>query len=287
MRLIRITVSLVFLLTSVLVIWAPATALAQDEENPIKLTAENSKLEGISGDSFEFEVNVQYNGEEAGFFDLTVTGPSDWLTYCTPSYPKDKRIKDIRLEPGLGGTETVLIQASTPFWLNIEPGSYDITLEVSSGEIKSSITLQAIITAKYGMSIWPAGEPRLYSTKATAGKDNFYTIEVENTGTDAIHDIKLSADKPNGWNIEFTPKEIESLEVGQTQTVDVNIKPADKAIAGAYEIELRCLGKEAEARSLNIRVNVETPSVWGWTGVAIILVVVIGLAFLIILFSRR
>ena len=286
MRLKRIIASLVLLLTIALVISQPATALAQDEENPLKLTTENSKLEGISGDSFEFEVKVRNNGDVDEFFDLTVTGPQQWNTYCTPSYPKEKRIKDIRLEPG-APVETILIHAQTPFWLNVEPGSYDITLEVSSGEIKNSITLQAIITAKYGMSIWPAGEPRLYSTTAAAGEDNFYTIDVENTGTDAIHDIRLASDKPDGWSIEFTPEEIESLEVGQTQTVDVNIRPADKAIAGAYEIEIRCFGKEADARSLTVRVNVETPSVWGWTGVAIILVVVAGLFFIIMRFSRR
>jgi len=278
--------SSVLLLTIALVISQPATVLAQDEENPIKLTPVNTKLEGESGDSFEFEVKVDYFGDTAEFYDLTVTGPQQWAFYCSPSYPKDKKIKDVRLEPG-GGRETVLIHAGTPFWLNVEPGSYDITLEVGSGEIRNSVTLQAIITAEYKMSIWPAGEPRLYSTKATVNKDNFYTIVIENTGTDTINNIRLSADKPDGWNVEFSTEEIDALEAGQNQNVDVNIKPGDKAIAGAYEIEIRCFGKEADARSLTVRVNVETPSIWGWTGVAIILVVVVGLAFIIMRFSRR
>ena len=286
MRLIRIMLSSVLLLASLLIVSLPTTALAQDEENPIKLTPVNTKLEGESGDSFEFEVKVDYFGDTAEFYDLTVTGPQQWGFYCTPSYPKDKKIKDIRLDPD-GGRETVLIHVSTPFWINVEPGFYDITLEVSSKDISESVTLQAIITADYGMTIWPAGEPRLYSTKATVNKDNFYTIVVENTGTDTVNNIRLSADKPDGWNIEFSPEEIDALEAGQTQNVDINIKPGDKAIAGAYEIELRCRGKEADARSLNIRVNVETPSIWGWTGVVIILVVVVGLSFIIMRFSRR
>lgn len=286
MRLIRITASLFLLFTIMLVALLPTTALAQDEESLIKLTPVNTKLEGESGDSFEFEVKVDYFGDTAEFYDLTVTGPQQWGFYCTPSYPKDKKIKDIRLDPD-GGRETVLIHVSTPFWINVEPGFYDITLEVSSKDISESVTLQAIITADYGMTIWPAGEPRLYSTQATVNKDNFYTIVVENTGTDTVNNIRLSADKPDGWNIEFSPEEIDALEAGQTQNVDINIKPGDKAIAGAYEIELRCRGKEADARSLNIRVNVETPSIWGWTGVVIILVVVVGLSFIIMRFSRR
>jgi uncharacterized membrane protein len=286
MRLKRIIVSLVLLLTIALVISQPATALAQDEESPIKLTPVNTKLEGESGDSFEFEVKIDYTGDTAEFYDLTVTGPQQWAFYLSPSYPKEKKIMDVRLDPD-GGRQTVLVHVSSPFWLTVEPGSYDITLEVSSGEIRNSVTLQAIITAEYKMSIWPAGEPRLYSTKATVNKDNFYTIVIENTGTDTINNIRLSADKPDGWNVEFSIEEIDALEAGQTQNVDVNIKPGDKAIAGAYEIELRCFGKEADARSLTVRVNVETPSIWGWTGVVIILVVVAGLSFMIMRFSRR
>lgn len=286
MRLKRIIVSLVLLLTIGMLIAQPVIALAQEEENPIQLTPVNTKLEGESGDSFEFEIKIDFTGDTAEFYDLTVTGPQQWAFSISPSYPKDKRIKDIRLDPD-GGRQTVLIHASSPFWLTVEPGSYAITLEISSGEISNSVTLQAIITAEYKVSIWPAGEPRLYSTKATANKDNFYAIVIENTGTDTINNIRLSADKPDGWNVEFSIEELDSLEAGQTQTVDVNIRPGEKAIAGAYEIELRLRGKEADARSLAIRVNVETPSIWGWTGVVIILAVVAGLSFIILRFSRR
>jgi uncharacterized membrane protein len=71
------------------------------------------------------------------------------------------------------------------------------------------------------------------------------------------------------------------------QSVDVSIKPPPKTIAGDYMITLKTSGQQVTAQDVQIRVTVETPTIWGWVGVAIILVVVIGLIFVFMRFSRR
>lgn len=291
MKVLRIMLGACLLLASLLLIFPSGGVLAQEttpaEQPPdtVKLTATYTKLEGTAGSSFEFEVKITYNGQKDRIFDLAATGPKDWQIYITPSYPKDKQIKDVMIEGQKGYAETILVNASTPLYLKPDPGEYKISLTATSQELTGSIDLTAVITAKYDLTLKPSNQ--LYNTKVTAGKDNFFSVDLNNDGTAPISDITFSSDKPEGWTIEFTPKDVSTLAADQTQTIDVNIKPTAKAIAGDYSVSFRAASAKATAQNLEIRVTVETPTIWGWTGVGIIVVVIAGLAFIIMRFSRR
>jgi uncharacterized membrane protein len=278
---------LCLLLVSLLVIFTPAAILAQEETPPpekIDLTTPYTKLEGTSGASFEFTVTLKYEGSEARVFNLSATGPKDWVTYITPSYPKDKMILDIRLEPGATYGQDISVYTAPPSGLMPEPGEYPITVEATSGEIKGSIQLTAIVTARYQLSL-TTPDGRL-NTTATAGKDKHFSVVVANTGSAAIDNVTFSSDQPTGWTVEFTPEKIDSLAAGESKTIDANIKPAARTIAGDYQIVLTANGKQT-TDSITIRVTVETSTVWGWVGVGIIVLVIAGLAFIFTRFSRR
>jgi uncharacterized membrane protein len=290
---LRILIGLSLLLVSLLVISPAAAVLAQDgEEAPpeiLTMIATYTKIEAIAGAGFEFEASMEYSGgEEARTFDLSATGPQDWTVYVTPTYPTDKQILDIRLEPTLpyqtAQITKILIHVSPPYWLLPEPGEYPITVEATSGEVTGSIQFTAVVTSTYIMSLAPSEER--YNTAATAGRDNYFSIEVINSGSAPIDDIVLSSSKPTGWTIEFSPSEIGSITALDSQTVEVNIKPPAKTIAGDYQISLTAKGKQI-SDDMDVRVSVETPTIWGWVGVAIIVVVVAGLVYVFMRFSRR
>jgi len=291
---LRILIGLSLLLVSLLVISPAAAVLAQEGEAPpetITLTTTYGKLSGISGSSFEFEVGLVYAGgaeAEARVFDLTATGPQDWTTTITPSYPKEKQILDIRLEPisplsTSTGTK-ILVNATPAYWLLPEPGEYQITVEATSGELTGTIELTAVVTSTYIMVLAPTEEQ--YNTKVTAGRDNFFSVEVQNKGTAAIDDIDFSTSKPSGWTVEFSPSDIDSIAAFDSQTVEVNIKPPAKTIAGDYLVSLTAKGQQI-SDDIDIRVTVETPTIWGWVGVAIIVLVIAGLVYIFMRFSRR
>jgi uncharacterized membrane protein len=276
-------VCLCLLLVSSFALFLPGSVFAQEEEK-IELEPTYGKLEATApGASFEFEVALKFQGSEPREFDLSASGPKDWSVYVKPSYG-EQRIGSIRLEPGKAYGDKVKIAASPPFFITPEPGEYKVTLEASSGDISGSVDLTAVITATYSLKVAPTTER--YNTKATAGKDNVFSIEIQNTGSASLENIKLSSRKPNGWTIDFTPKEIGDLSPGSSQTIDVNIKPAPKAIAGDYQITLTSDAKQTK-ESIDIRVTVETPTIWGWVGVGIILVVIAGVTAVFIRFSRR
>lgn len=293
-------ISLCLLLLGLLVAVQPV--LAADEPTPtptptitlptipvLGLSAKYATLEATSGGSYEFEIELHYYDpalSPAVNFTLTATGPKDWDVYITPSYPKDKKIKDVRLDPGMLAGETVLVTAAPPYWLQPEPGIYPIKLVVSSPALSSSIDLKAIVTAKYDFTMAPP-QGGLYSTTATSGKDNSYAMVLTNYGSAAVEDISFSADKPDGWTVTFAQDKVASLKANETQNVDVIIKPASNAIAGDYMLTLHATGKQATASIMDVRVTVQTPAIWEWLGVAIIVLVVVGLTFVIMRFSRR
>ncbi len=293
MKMTRVFFSLCLLLVSLLAIY-PTTALAQDRE-PLKegeerihLEATYPKLETISGQSFEFQVELSYltylGQGEATLFELGATVPEGWSVYMTPRFEKEKRISAIRLEPLTTTPETVLVTVTSPIWPLSEPGEYKITLEAIAGETKDTVELTAEITARYAMFVVPTAG--LYNTTAKAGEDNFFAIEVQNLGTAPIDNVNFSSDKPSGWTVEFTPKKIDSLPAIERQTVDINIKPPAKTVAGDYQIQVTAAGNQ-EREQIQIRVTVETPTIWGWVGVGIIALVIAGLAYIFMRFSRR
>ena len=66
----------------------------------------------------------------------------------------------------------------------------------------------------------------------------------------------------------------------------MDIKPPPKTVAGDYMITLHVSGKQATADKMDVRVTVETPSIWGWVGVIIIVIVVVGLIVVFMRFGR-
>ena len=268
-----------------------ATGSVSINVNPepfVAIKATYPAVEGIAGANFSFEVEFNYNAElggEARSFELVLTAPQGWSAYITPQYQKENRIREITLQPGFAAGTKLLVTVTSPVWTLPEPGDYEITLEAISGEIQGATELTAVITARYTMTLAPSDE--LYNATARAGKDNFFSIDVANLGTAPIEDIKFSTVKPQGWTIEFTPDKIESLPAIDYQTVDINIKPPPETISGDYEITIQVSGEQIPREELKIRVTVETPTIWGWVGVGIIVLVVAGLAYIFMRFSRR
>jgi len=254
-------------------------------EPTIEIAPTYPKLEAVYGAGFEFELDLKYTGIEPREFNLRLTAPEGWTVYTTPQFDTAKRISAIRLEPGYTAGNKIKLLATAPFWPLPEPGDYKITLEAISDEIKGSTELTATITAIYNMALVPTTER--YNTTVKAGKDNIFSIEVQNQGTAAIDNITFSSLKPTGWTIEFTPEKIDSLSAIDSKTIDVNIKPPTETIAGDYQITIRTSSEQVSREEVDIRVTVETPTIWGWVGVGIIVLVIAGLAYIFMRFSRR
>lgn len=260
------------------------------EEPPVEETLElESKfpiLSDKSGEIFEFAVELKYLGSERKRLDLTFTTPTDWTAIVVSGYP-EKQIPAIEMGPAdrFPVTENLKVKFGPSSREFPEPGDYIAVLEASSGNLKASIELTAVVTARYELVVLPS-IGRL-NTEVTAGEDNHLSIVLINSGSAAIENITLSSSKPEGWDITFNPEKVDSLEAGLTQEVDVVINPPRKTIAGDYEIRLRTQSKDFSPDPLTIRVTVLTPTIWGWVGVLIVLAVIAGVGIIFWRLGRR
>jgi uncharacterized membrane protein len=278
---------------------APVTALAQESStsNQLQLSVVYPKVSGLATSTFTFEVELRNLSEEARYFDLVITGPTQWSIDITPASDTSKKISAIRLEPikvVAGQTsygQSIAITATPPAKpVIVEPREYTIKLDVSSGDIKASTELVAVITATYSLKVVPVDG--LYNTKANAGKNNWYPVNIQNTGTDAINNIDFLSDKTEGWRVGVSLFGIETLNPQESREVGLTIIPAAKSIPGDYYISFWVIGQQAAAGeqvagSIDIRVTVEAATVWGWLGLIIIVLIVAGLGYLYVAFRRR
>jgi uncharacterized membrane protein len=296
-RFISLLTCLVILLSALCL---PVAVLGQDEEpeptpvaepepvpeDSITLSTEFPELEAIATGSFQFNVNMNYKGGIDRIFDLKTSAPSGWDVYIQPQYETGKRISSISIDSSYSGmSKSITAVISTPTYPPPDPGEYKILLQAVSGNVTGSIELVAKITAKYSLSSVPVNQ--MYNTSALSGKDNIFSIQVSNLGSAPIENITFDSTHPDGWEIKFTPDKLDNLKTSDPKVIDVNIKPAPKTVAGDYMISLHVSGNQASADKMDIRVTVKTPTIWGWVGVILIVIVVAALFAVFMRFGRR
>ncbi len=274
---------------------SPAVASAElqadgQSNEKIELTCQYPVLSSYAGLSYVFDVSISYTGTGSKVFDLKATVPEGFGASITPGYGGEgKEIAAIRLEANKGYPDSVKLSLSPYAWKVPAPGSYPVTLEVSSGDLKTNIQLTAIVTANFDLKL-STPDGRL-NTEATAGQDNNFTIVLTNTGTGNLEKIEvmsLAKDRPSGWTVTTKPDKIDSLKSGESKEIQVTVRPNEKTIAGDYNLMLQAQPESRIAfASLQIRTTVLTPTIWGWVGVGIVVLVIIALAVIFIRFGRR
>jgi uncharacterized membrane protein len=239
---------------------------------------------------FTYSIDLQYTGgKEPRVFDLQVKVPDGFNYSIVPGYGETGEIAAIRLDPTKTYPDSIKVTVRPYTFLTPEPGDYSVTVEAISGSLKNSIDLKAIITARYGLQL--DSSTGLLNTNATAGKDNYFTMSITNTGSADLEKINFSSSisgKPSGWSITFNPEKIDSLAAGSTREIQVNIKPVEKTIAGDYMVTISAKPESEYAFAhLDLRVTVLTPTIWGWLGVGIVVLVIAGLVVMFMRLGRR
>ena len=270
---------------------SPSSGQQSPEPEGITLTCQYPVLSSPTGSAyFTYSIELQYKGgKEPRVFDLQVNVPSDFSYSITSSYGEGTEIAAIRLDPAKTYPDTIKVTVRPAMWVVPEPGEYPITVEAASGEIKGSIELKAIIAAKYEIEL-TSSTGRL-NTSATAGKDNYFTILVTNTGSADLQKVNFGSKisgTPPGWSITFDPQGIDVLPVGAKREIQINIKPAQKTIAGDYMVAISASPESGYAFSnIDVRVTVLIPTIWGWVGIGIVVLVIAGLAVMFMRLGRR
>ncbi len=252
------------------------------------------EIQAELGSTYEFNFTITYDMGDEPFgleedvsekkFDIIITYPDTWFAASTPQYQKETEITAVKLK---SGTAENLRVVAIPL-IQLEPGEYPISVTLKSSveddPLEGTTEFTAIITSTYGMDL-KTKTGRL-STEVTSGQDNHYKLIITNDGSANIEDIKITSDEPDGWKIIFDTEEIEVLEAGEEIEIDANIKPAEKTLAGDYMVKFKINSENAED-DVELRITVETPTIWGIIGIALIVIVIVGIAIIFTRLGRR
>jgi len=256
----------------------------------LELTCQYPVLSSNVGMTYSYSINISYTGGSGSkVFDLKAIVPEGFAYAVTPGYGEGQEIAAIRLDGSRGYPETVKLMVRPYAWKVPVPGEYPVVFEASSGDLRASIDLKAIVTASFELKM-TTPDGRL-NTEATAGQESSFTVVVANSGTADLEKVEVSCpsgNRPNGWTVTCKPEKIDLLKAQKTEEVQVSVKPAEKTIAGDYIITVQAQPESKNAfASLQIRTTVLTPTIWGWVGVGVVILVIVALAIIFIRFGRR
>jgi len=241
------------------------------------LTTNQANMQGNSTSTFTYTANLKNGTAEKQPYALIANAPRGWVVTFKANY---QPVTSVEVEPNSTQSVTIEIKPSA----SVEAGSYKIPVRATSGSTSANLDLEAVITGTYSLELnTPTG---LLSADITAGDEKRLELVVKNTGTSLLQEVKMEASAPLNWSVTFDPKSVANLQPGKTETVYSVIKADKKAIPGDYVTNIEAKTPEATSK-ISLRVSVETPMLWGWIGVMVILFAIGMVWYLFRKYGRR
>lgn len=243
-----------------------------------KVTSQYPVLKGGPGNKFEFKADLSNGTGQDQAYNLLATAPQGWDVSFQPAY-ESTQISSLRIKAGESSGLNIQVQSPKL----AAAGDYPIDLQISAGTEKISGNLKVTLTGNYDMSM--GTDTGRLNMDVTAGGESSMSIIIANIGSADLKGINLVSSKPSGWTVNFDPKSVD-LAAGATKQINVFVKPDEKSIAGDYLVTLSASTPQVN-KSVDVRVTVETSTLWGWVGIVIVLIVLGGLYGVFNTFSRR
>lgn len=253
--------------------------VARGAASRARLTTQYPAVQGYSGTTYTFRVDLANEGDSKQMFNLAAQAPKGWEVQFKPAFDS-KRLATFPVDPG--SSQAIDVEIRVPE--EAEAGTYKIPVKAAAGNITAALELQLDLLGRYELNVTtPTGR---LSAEATAGRSNPLTITVENKGSAPVDNIALSATAPPNWSVTFKPEKIDALAPGESRQVEATIKPDSRAIAGDYLVSISARSRDA-AKSAEFRVGVRTSTLWGVTGAGIVMLVVAGVGWVFRTYGRR
>jgi uncharacterized membrane protein len=242
-----------------------------------EFTSEQYNLSGNTKSSFLFNSTLRNRTGEKQMYALMANAPRGWnVTFKLNFQP----ISSINIDAN--GFQAILIDIKPPE--QIEAGTYKIPVNAATGVTSASMELEVVITGSYSMELTtPTG---LLSATITAGDEKRLELLINNTGSSELTGISLSFSVPANWEVIFDPKQVDKVQPGKAAQVFATIKADKKAIPGDYVTNFEAKTRETSSK-ISFRISVETPMLWGWIGILIIVVALGSVYYLFRKYGRR
>ena len=227
-----------------------------------------------------YQVKIKNSGKADDTYGLDIEGlPEDW--YCRYKETKEGKEDISELFVGSGEEKTLYLEFVPPY--DVAIGEYNFTslVQSSTGQYELDLTLK--VRGSYKM--------RLYSRRLSYEVKRGEKASIEMTASNAgkggtITNIKPEISAPEGWTATIYPKEVTSLNPGDSETFTMKITPPGDITPSDYKVTVKVKSDQLEEEE-DFRINVEESSNVALYGTVIIVIVILALAFMFRKYGRR
>ena len=167
----------------------------------------------------------------------------------------------------------------------VETGAYPIVVYTVSddGLVSKQINLKVNVVGSYEIRL----ELSTLYTTLTIGDSVEFTAKVTNQANSPITTLYLDTAVPSGWEIITTPSQVSTLAPRESVTFTLITDTPTDTVAGDYLITVQALSDQAESDEADLRVTAKASTSWGFIGIGVAVIVVIGLVIAFMRFKRR
>jgi uncharacterized membrane protein len=249
-----------------------------DTGGAITLTSDFPQLSGDPTSTFSYSLTLANTGTQKQTYTLQGQGPDGWTVSVHPSSNEQALTDTV----DGGATDTLSVTAQPPS--TVTAGSYPIQVSVASGSQSATTNLEADVTGAPAVTLSTPNQ--VLNAQVTAGSTGTVALVVTNSGSTVLQNVAVTASAPTGWTTTFAPTTIDTIQPGSAATVDATLKPSSDALAGDYDVTFTVTAGTATA-NVDIRTTVQTSPLWGFIGLALIVIVIVGLGWVFRRFGRR
>jgi uncharacterized membrane protein len=245
----------------------------------VTLSTNFPSLTGPTSTNFKFQVTLQNNTNQQITFALETDSPAGWTVTANPT--TEAQAANVAVDAGSSTQISVSAQAAS----DAAAGAYTVTLRAVGGPQPVEQALTVNLTGTYSMTL--ATSDQRLNVNVTAGQASTMNFVVTNSGTTDLTGVTLTSTPPIDWKVTFTPTSVD-VPAGQTATVQANVTPSNNALAGDYQMSINARNPDSSASdAVQIRATVETSAIGYVIGIAILVIVGIGLFFVFQRYGRR
>ena len=114
-------------------------------------------------------------------------------------------------------------------------------------------------------------------------------VQVKNTGTRRLDNIRVYTDLPLNWHSEIKPDLIASLEQGKEETVNIEFVPSEDVSVGDYEpkIKTECIADNRRVESEDKIVRIHISGKTNVLGIVLLVLFLVGILVGIVIFGIK
>lgn len=245
----------------------------------VTLTSDFPSLRGVSGTTFTFNLTLLNGTAQDLTFAVTAVGPTNWEVNATLTGQTQAASAVVQAS----GNAAVSVSAKAP--TDAAPGSFPINVRATVGDRTIDAQLSVEVTGTNAMTLTTPNQ--LLSNSGSAGASITQQLVVRNDGTQPLTQVIISETAPTDWKVTYQPSNtIPTIAAKESATITATIVPSNDAIAGDYVVTFRAASSDASG-SVDIRMTIETSPLFGFLGLALIVVVLFGLWWVFQRYGRR